>query len=135
VQLEGSQEVVIGGGRGFTLENIDTSRAVLACRTCSERWMVEDPGEGHLLPRGWWICPHGCNDPQQPTEQELKEAAPSSGAATESCSASACSLTEEGRREFARSLWVPGSSFVVYTGATFEDLQKIASWWEDSARP
>lgn len=40
----------------------DTGWVPVSCTTCSETWQPMLGSRGRL-PRRWWLCPQGCNDP------------------------------------------------------------------------
>lgn len=44
------------------VELLDRSRMVLRCRECGQRWSP-NVQPGGRLPRGYWRCPRGCNQP------------------------------------------------------------------------
>jgi hypothetical protein len=50
---------------------LDHNRIVLRCRECMQEWSP-DIQPGGRMPRGYWKCPNGCNEPDKqalmPTE-------------------------------------------------------------------
>lgn len=45
---------------GVDLEDLD--RAILRCTECGQGWSPNFQ-RGGKLPRGYWKCPNGCNNP------------------------------------------------------------------------
>ena len=45
------------------LQWIDPRVGILGCTECGHRWVIDNPGQGNKLPRGYWHCLNGCNNP------------------------------------------------------------------------
>ena len=77
----------------------DSSRIILCCKTCGQRWSP-DLLPGKRLPDGFWQCPNDCNE--------------------------LISRFEEGRRYTVLDHWTVEASFNPHTGAW--ELHVIASY-------
>lgn len=45
------------------VEIVDLDQTILHCKKCGQGWSPNIQ-PGGKLPRGYWKCPNGCNDPK-----------------------------------------------------------------------
>jgi len=54
----------------ITVEGVEVGRVWVTCNQCGVKWSPNLRAGGYL-PRGWWKCPSGCNNPVVKEDPEL----------------------------------------------------------------
>jgi hypothetical protein len=53
------------------VELVDLQRGILCCMECGGSWVIDHPGAGKRLPKGYWHCPdNSCNVPDDSQEAQ-----------------------------------------------------------------
>jgi hypothetical protein len=60
----GPSRCSVGALRSVGVDFFDIYTGAMRCMECGYGWWINNPGQGHRLPKGYWHCPQGCNVPE-----------------------------------------------------------------------